>query len=184
MGLIRSLFTKKPKYKTVNMIIDEKLINSNDPQAVIDPVWWSVSIYDSEEKYEEDLKPFTLHQRYVFAIQWYVAEVNNGGHNQFYTNSTGIVWEDALKGFEAIGALKNVNIIKESADRIGGKPSKDRDERNKQLKQSCGDNEDCDLFDDLDDSYYESESEMYELLNAYIKANAKDFIFSGEICIP
>jgi hypothetical protein len=163
------------------IIVDEKLINSNDPQAVIEPVWFSVSIYDGEEKYEEDLKQFTVPQRYVFAIQWYVAEVNNGGHDQFYFNSTGIVWEDALKGFEVIGVLKNVDIVKESVARMGGKPSKDRDKRNEQLEQAYGDDEDGDLFGDLDDLFYKSESEMDELLNTYIKANTKDFLFSGEI---
>ena len=178
------LLPKKPKHKAVNMVIDEILINSNDPKAVISPVWWSVNIYDGEEKYEEDLKAFTVQQRYVFAIQCYVTEVNNGGHYQFYSNSAGIVWEDALKGFEAIGALKNAKIVKESAARMGGKPSKNRDERNEQLEQSSGDDGDCGLFEELDTLYYESESDMYELLNAYIKANAKDFTFSGEVLMP
>ena len=50
------------------------------------------------------MNPFSLPQRYVFAIQWHIGEVNNGGHYQFYDNSTGIVWEDSLKGFEVIGA--------------------------------------------------------------------------------
>ena len=172
------------EYSKKNFVVDEKLINSNDPQAVIDPVWWSVSIYDGEEKYEEDLKHFTVPQRYVFAIQWYSAEVNNGGHDQFYYNSTGIVWEDALKGFEAIGALKNASIVQESAVRMGGRPSKDRDKRNDQLELAYNNADDSDLFGDLDDSFYKSESEMYEVLNAYIRANTKDFIFSGEIYVP
>jgi hypothetical protein len=63
---------------------------------VIDPLWWSVSIHDGPKKYEADLGHFSYPQRYIFAIQWYVAEVNNGGHNQFFFNSTGIVWKDAL----------------------------------------------------------------------------------------
>ncbi|HCZ34456.1 MAG TPA: hypothetical protein DHV26_00850, partial [Cytophagales bacterium] len=29
--------------------------------------------------------------------------VSNGGHLQFYSNSTGSVWEDAVKGFKLIG---------------------------------------------------------------------------------
>ena len=170
------------EYSKKLFVVDEKLINSNDPQAVIDPVWWSVSIYDGEEIYEEALKHFTVPQRHVFAIQWYSAEVNNGGHDQFYTNPTGIVWEDALKGFEAIGAFENVNIVKESAIRMGGYPSKNQDERNDQLEQAYVNSDD--LFGDLDDLYYKSESDMYTLLNAYIIANTKDFLFSKEVNIP
>ena len=67
------------------------------PQSLIDPLWWSVSIYDGKEQYEKDLAPFTSSQRAIFAVQWYEAEVSNGGHDQFLCNSTGIVWEDALK---------------------------------------------------------------------------------------
>ena len=169
------------KYKTVHMVVDEQLINAKDVQGVIEPLWWSVSIYDGEGQYEEDLQPFTRPQRYVFAIQWYVAEVNNGGHCQFYDNSTGIVWEDAMRGFEAIGAQKNADIIKESAGRMGGNPSKDREKRQEQLENidpSLAD------LDDLDRMYYESEADMMELLYTYIRENAKDFIFSGKVTVP
>ena len=163
--------------KTIHIVIDEKTINTNDPQGVVQPLW-GVSIYDGEEQYENDLKPFTLPQRYVFAIQWYDTEVCNGGHCQFYNNSTGIVWEDALKGFEEIGVIQNVEIIKESAARMGGSPSKTREER-----QSYLDNHDID-FDDLDDLYFESKNDMWTLLNSYITKNAKDFYFSGDVTIP
>ncbi len=40
------------------------------PQSLIDPLWWSVSIYDGKEKYEKDLAPFTSSQRAIFAVQW------------------------------------------------------------------------------------------------------------------
>lgn len=45
-----------------------------------------------------------LEQRYLLAINWYFGEVNNGGHHQFFYNSTGIVWEDVvLNGFKHFG---------------------------------------------------------------------------------
>lgn len=169
------------KYKTVHMVVDEQLINAKDVQAVIEPLWWSVSIYDGQTQYEEDLKPFTKPQRYVFAIQWYIAEVNNGGHCQFYDNATGIVWEDALSGFEAIGAQKNADIVRASANRMGGSPSKDREERQEQLGGIAPSLAD---MDDLDRRYGESEADLMELLYAYIKENAKDFFFSGEVTVP
>ena len=165
----------KPQYNTIHMVVDEKVINGNDAQGVIEPLWRNVSIYDGEKQYEQDLLSFTKPQRYVFAIQWYVAEVNNGGHDQFYFNSTGIVWEDSLKGFEAIGACKNAEIVRESAKRMGGKPSKDREKRQNQMERLEPE------FDDLDTMYYECEADMTELLHAYIRANAKDFMFSGEV---
>jgi len=199
MGFFKRLFSKRTdnaianltqqqhreqfpqKYKTVHMTVDEQLINAKDAQGVIEPLWWSVSIYDGEAQYQEDLKPFTKPQRYVFAIQWYVAEVNNGGHYQFFDNSTGIVWEDVMRGFEAIGAQKNADILKAYADRMGGNPSKDREKRQEQLENidpSLADS------DDLDKMFYESEADMTELLHTYIRENANNFIFSGKVTVP
>jgi len=186
MGILKNIFKNSniPNNRTVHMVIDEQLINGNEAQGVLDvqriiaPLWWSVSIYDGEEKYENDLKPFTISQRYIFAIQWYSAEVNNGGHCQFYGNSTGIVWEDALKGFEAIGAEQNIKIMKETMKRMREIPSKDHAERQEQLAKFDSD------FNDLDSLYYEIESEMIKALYDYIRKNTKEFMFSGEVTIP
>ena len=62
MGFFKNFFLPKiPKEKAgpVHMVVDDTLINANDVQGVIEPLWWSVSIYDGEEKYEKDLEPFT-----------------------------------------------------------------------------------------------------------------------------
>jgi len=37
--------TKKPKW------IDDNVVATHDPMAVIDPAWWSVIINDIKEKY-------------------------------------------------------------------------------------------------------------------------------------
>lgn len=166
------------EYENTEINIDEAKLNKADVYAIIEPLWWSVSIYDGEEKYLEDLKRYTKSQKYVFAIEWYLAEVNNGGHDQFYFNSTGVVWEDALKGFEVIGLKNNYEILKESADRLGGSPSKDRDVREEQLEKYEPN------FDDLDSRLYDSEENIEEELLKYIRANKQDFIFRGSVKIP
>lgn len=165
----------KVEYITEKIVVDDAVISSNDYFRVIEPVWWSVSIYDGEKQYNKDLVKFTKSQRYIFAIEWYLSEVNNGGHDQFYYNSTGIVWEDAMNGFQEIGATENYNIIKESAHMLGGNPNKDREKRQDELEKYEPD------FSELDDRYYASEKSMLEKLHAYIKANAKDFYFNDEV---
>jgi hypothetical protein len=167
-----------PKYEEKHIIVDDNVIATKDVQQIISPVWWSVSIYEDIGKYNLDLMQFTLQQRYVFAIQWYSAEVNNGGHYQFYSNSTGIVWKDALKGFQAIGAKENEEILRESACRLGGTPSQHRDIRKKYLDEHEVD------FSDLDDRYYKSETAMCALLYDYIRRNASSFYFNGEVIMP
>jgi Domain of unknown function (DUF4375) len=171
---------KKIKMISKNIKIDDKVIDTRDPMAVIDPLWWLVSIYDSKEQYEKDLKPFSLHQRAVFAIMWYMGEVNNGGHSQFYSNSTGIVWEDAMNGFELVGLKEGKSILEESAKRFGTSPSFDRKKRETALDLL---NEN---FDDLDSRFYKLDSSINitERIADYIQANKKAFYFEGKVEIP
>ena len=102
-----------------------------------------------------------------------MAEVSNGGHNQFFCNSTGIVWEDALKGFEVVGLSEVQKILRASVERMGGKPSKDQAIRIQFLKDEKPD------FNDFDDEYYEVESKggIYPVLAEYIKKNRKYFYY-------
>jgi hypothetical protein len=169
---------KTMEYEITEIIVDEEKISNSTPYDIIQPLWWSVSIYDGEKQYLEDLKKFSEPQRYVFTIEWYLAEVNNGGHDQFYYNSTGIVWEDALKGFEVLGLEENYEILKESANRLGGYPSKDREERQDQLDKHEPE------FDDLDDRLYQSEGNIEEALLRYIKDHKESFMFKGSVKIP
>ncbi len=160
--------------------IDDKTIEKRDPMAVIDPLWWKVNIYGSKEDYEKDLQSFSIQQRAVFAVMWYMSEVKNGGHYQFYTNATGIVWRDAQEGFGLIGIREGKKIIAESALRFGAPPSFDRLERENQLDLI---NE---SFKDSDRLFYklDSETDLVERIADYITANPSPFYFEGEVKIP
>jgi hypothetical protein len=166
------------KEKSVYMVIDDKVINEGDYFAVIDPVWWTGDIYDTFERYEASLSSFSKPQRLVYAMAWYDAEVNNGGHDQFFTNSTGIVWKDALEGFVAVGAVERANILKEAAKRMGGNPSFDQNERSDQIDKFRAD------FEDLDSKYYELKDDFEQKVNKYVKENRKDFYFKGAVTKP
>ena len=167
---------------------EDILAGKYDPQSIIDPLWWCVSIYDGKEQYEKDLMPFTAAQRAVFAIQWYGAEVSNGGHDQFLFNSTGIVWEDALKGFELIGATKCAEILRDVINKCGGSIPFDREEREELLDKITinPDDEDkpIDLFEQNDSDFYEEDDELETIIMAYVQAHAEDFVFIGDVEVP
>jgi hypothetical protein len=163
-----------PDGKVVKIIIDDAVIDKADPWVIAEPMWWSVPIYDGPEVYDRDLQKFSMPQRYLLAIMWYDAEVNNGGHHQFYLNSTGIVWRDALEGFRAIGADESAKILQASADIMGGSPSLDRDARIRQL-DTLG----PDAFAAVDNRYYHQN--YGEELEKYIKTHRSAFYFTGAI---
>jgi len=141
------------------------------------PVWWLANIYDGPVAYEKSLEQFSRPQRLVFAVLWYLREIENGGHRQFYSNSTGIVWIDALEGLAAMGVIRVVNILRISAERMGGSPSLDRQERNEQLMSHKPD------FTDLDEAFWHlgEKTNFDDAIMRFIRAQPADFYFSGTI---
>jgi hypothetical protein len=163
-----------------HFVVDDALIENDDVYAVIDPVWWTANIYDGVEAYERSLSSYSKQQRLVFAVTWYRSEVNNGGHDQFYYNSTGIVWPDALEAFQVIGLDSFAEVLNQSAERFSSPPSRDRDARNDQMDT------DEPEFDDLDTRFYalEESVDMDAKLMEYIRRNRSDFYFDGSVSIP
>jgi hypothetical protein len=164
-------------YKTEHILIDDVTINSKEVGTIMNPVWFNVSIYDGEKKYVDDLAAFSKGQKLMLAILWYLAEVNNGGHEQFYSNSAGIVYKDAKDAFQELGIDEVVDIITESAKRLGGEPSMDRETRQKDLARIKPN------FDDLDDQFYELEKkiDINEKIMEYIENHRTYFYFEGKV---
>jgi hypothetical protein len=167
-------------YERVHLKIDASVIEKGDYWAIIEPVFWTANIYDGPAAYEETLKGFSLGQRHLMAIHWYRSEVNNGGHDQFYWNSTGIVWQDAIRGFEAIGLSEGAEIIRESAKKFSMPPSLDREKRDRQLTS------DRPTFDDLDDRFYalEKREDLDAKMIEYARSKPTEFYFEGEVKRP
>jgi Domain of unknown function (DUF4375) len=165
--------------KQLRFDIGDAEIDANDYFAVIEPVFWAVNIYDGPDTYENDLARFSMEQRYVLGCHWYLSEVYNGGHHQFYYNSTGIVWNDAKIGFESIGTAEIAAIIDESARRLGGRPSLYTEERQHQLANGPS-------LDDLDEKLFalENDLDLDVQIMEYIRKNRKQFYFSGLVDDP
>lgn len=175
------------KTKHYNIIEADIISGKYEPMDLVEPLWWSVSIYDSHERYEADLAPFTKSQRLVFAVMWYESEVCNGGHDQFFFNSTGIVWKDALEGFELIGAEKCAENLRKVIEKCGGDVPFDRSKRQEMLDKLTyvpEDDDYNDIFRENDSVFYECEDGLEELIMNYAKANAGEFVFSGEVQVP
>ena len=157
------------------IVVDDEVIESGDVQAIIEPVWEAVDIYGDEKTYREGMGKWSGPQRNVFAVWWYQAEVNNGGHEQFLGNSAGIVWEDTLKGLGEMGLIDNQQILKEACERMEGSPGKERGERIEQLERLAPN------FEDLDERFDGLMMAMatYDGLAAYIRKHRESFYFDG-----
>ncbi len=170
------------RYERIHLQIDDALIDKvlstgSDPWQIIEPVWWQAEIYDGVDEYELSLLQFSLPQRWVFGLEWYRSEINNGGHQQFFYNATGVVWKDALKGLEVVDAHRLHHVLSTTLNILGGDPPLERMLR-------------CDLLDRLKPDFSESdeqfeqaeeEEDIDELILQYINRNRPYFYFDGFI---
>lgn len=149
---------------------------------LIQPLWYTVSIYGTYDVYEQDLEAFSDAQRKLLALFWYDAEVCNGGHSQFFSNSTGIVWKDAIECMWMIGADKVAGNFQNAISLFGGSIPFDYEERNAALEKLYAD-EDFDCFNQIDKFYYDAE-DVYPLMNEYVKQHPSDFVVKGDYPYP
>jgi hypothetical protein len=144
-------------------------------------MYWTINIYGSYDDYIESAKSFTVEQRYLNAISWYFAEVNNGGHHQFFYNSTGIVWEDALEGLRLFKMDILADNLQSVIDYFGGSVPFDREERWNILKDWENEDELFDFLDKKDDVVYEYDG-IYE--DTFVHEHPELFVFDGTYKVP
>ena len=165
-----------PRQRTITV---EEILATDDMWTINEPAYWTINIYGSYDDYLESAKSFTLEQRYLNAISWYFAEVNNGGHHQFFYNSTGIVWEDALAGLRLFKMDTLADNLQSVIDYFGGSVPFDREERWAILKD--WDDEVFDFLDKKDDVLYEYDG-IYE--DTFVHEHPELFVFDGTYKVP
>ena len=137
---------------------------------LLEPMYDLIDLSDNLT-YECTAKQFSRPMRLIFAVDSYMAEVYNGGHDQFFFNSTGVVWRDALEGLEAIGAQAAASILKRAIGRIDCEIPDDADERRKMM-----DDLEDGIFEEDDQAFYDMSENIEELEKIYIQQNANAFI--------
>ena len=160
-----------PRHRTITV---EEIQATDDMWTINEPMYWTINIYGSYDDYLESANSFTVEQRYLNAISWYFAEVNNGGHHQFFYNSTGIVWEDALAGLRLFKMDILADNLQSVIDYFGGSVPFNREERWTILKE--WDDEVFDFLDGKDDVVYEYEG-IFE--DVFVHEHPELFVFDG-----
>ena len=129
-------------------------------------------LLDKEER--KGLASFTRGERFVYAIEGMVREVNNGGWNQFFFNSSGALAFDLVPALEAVGSKKNLSIA-ERALKIFGKPASfGEDERSKQLAKVTRDGEN-NPWEALEGEFYQNPEDLDAMLVEFIVRNQAEF---------
>ena len=110
----------------------------------------------------------------VYSCCTVVDEINNGGLNQLFFNSTGQFAKMAQEGFQTLGNEKLSNIMRDATEIY---------EKNRELLkkyedstlESFSESYNENLFDELDDGFSEEEPKFDSLLEYYIRKNESVF---------
>lgn len=124
--------------------------------SLVEPIWEKVSIYDGPDTFLSQYNASPEASRVLFAAHWCQSEINNGGFEQFFSNSTGVLAPEGVEAFRTIGMPQTAALIAKAMVAFGSEYPRDRDEREDALEaiwEATGDDEEG-PFGDLDEAFF------------------------------
>ena len=174
MNIFKKIFGKTEKVPDKKKLDINELINSEDINGSIIALDNYISgLCD----YGESIEKLNEHQKIFFYNQTIEREVNNGGFNQFYYNSSGDYAHETVESLKGIGAEKTAQIVNKANSQFPNNiVPKDRDERQDVLDQI--ENKANDNWEKLDVDFCKYEEDLNTLNMGYIKKHSEHFILN------
>jgi hypothetical protein len=120
--------------------------------------------------YPEDklVEKLSLPQRNFYFNQIWEMEVNGGGINQYFFNSSGKYAHQTVEALKAVGAEANAKILQEAIGKFPDKTVPQDDGKRQDVLEVIEDNDD-EAFEELDRKFYEYPEDLNALNIEYIK---------------
>ncbi len=162
-------------YKVLTPEIIDSISDKKLEQAIFDNIYEGIkNDFDNELQNIEKLSK----GQQAFWSTWILeGEVNNGGFNQFYFNSSGQFSEMAKKGFKTIGATRYADLTS-LANKIYVENKERLEEFDDGTLESFSESYKDNPLNKLDDEFYElgNEENISELRIKYIREHKVEFI--------
>jgi hypothetical protein len=125
--------------------------------SLVETVWDEISIYDGPEKFLSEFARSPPVARTLFAAHWCQSEVLNGGFEQFFGNSTGVLAPEAAVAFDSIGMPRAAQMVKSAMEWFGPQYPRDRGSREELLERYFAASPDGeDPFKVIDDGFFDA----------------------------
>ena len=125
-------------------------------------------------EYGEKIYRLNESQKILLIIENLEREINNGGFNQFYWNSSGNYANETIDALIKIGANKTAEIVKKANSEFkNGVVPKDRTKRQNELELI--ENKAEENWSNLDSEFYQYNEDLTELLIAFVLKHKLDF---------
>jgi hypothetical protein len=158
-----------------------RLTGVNDPELawrVIEPAYEAVSIYDGPEALAKHLQALTPGQRALLALHWCVTETTNGGFDQFFTNPSGLLVDEAVAAFRHIGVPEASTLLEQARVILARRPAEPDPDAADFDEADDADRFDAYLaqYESLEERFYALvDSELYPRAAAYVRAHPLEF---------
>lgn len=164
-GQDMGFFKKKPTFN-----IDE-ILKKSDPTEIVMAIDEHLN---QKSNYGEDIEVLTEPERVILFIENLEREINNGGFNQFYFNSSGDFSHETVDVLIKIGATKTSEIVRMANSEFPDSTvPKDRTKRQIQLEQikEVANS----TWEQCDQKFYQYEDDLVGLLLLFVKEHKSEF---------
>lgn len=168
-------FKNRPIYKELTEQIIDTTSDENLLQVVFDNL--SEKHPSDYEKEYETVMSWNKSRQAIYMIWVLESEVNNGGYNQFYFNSSGQFYKHLPEALKLVGALKFADLTERANDTFekeNPKITQHQDGTLEGFSKSYNDNP-LNKFDDEFYDLYETEN-LHQIQADFIRKNKKEFI--------
>ncbi len=134
---------------------------------------------NEKEKYLEIFGELPLGVQTVYATNELEMEVHNGGFAQYFWNRSGLSYQEAIDGYQRIGAPEHAKIVEEAFDILGEElPIWGKYIKVGTLEAFAEYQKESKLNFDLAQKFFRAEDKenTKDLRVEYIRANSKEFI--------
>ena len=177
MLLIGIVSCNNVRSRTAETSVKEKRLNLDSLLSSMDTTHIMITIDDyisASLTSDDNLSRLTQPQKNFYYIQELEGEVNNGGFNQYFFNSSGDYAHETISALKAIGAEKAIKLLQSAIDEFPGHlVPKDRAMRQEILSKI--ESKAQKVWDKLDSEFYTYPDDLNALNIIYIKKNKKDF---------
>ena len=124
--------------------------------------------------YGENMDKLTEPQEQFYYNQCLEREINNGGFNQYFINSSGDFAHQTIQSLIAIGANTTADILQKAINQFPDKKvPQDRDERIEiveQIEETA-----TEIWEELDEKVFEYEDDLNTLNLSFVRQHKSDF---------
>lgn len=129
---------------------------------------------NSKSEYGENIEKLNPSQKTFLFVENLEREINNGGFNQYYFNSSGDFSQETVNALLEIGAEKTAEIVKKANSEFkSGFVPKNRTER--QIELELFEKKAEENWNKCDSEFYEYKDDLTELLIAFVINNKTEF---------